>query len=272
VYGRSRPALARLGRALGAALRTLRIETPVAVRPAPPRVAHWDTEWAHHLRPVRLSRSLTLVPTTWAGPVEPGGRALHLEPAMAFGFGEHPTTRLAARAIERACAGRRGASLLDVGTGSGVLSIVAAASGAGRVVGLDVDPIAVRAARGNAARNGVGALCRFSTRPVAKVRRRFDLVVANIDAATLDALAPSLVRVLAPRGVMLLTGLLDEQRRAVVTRYREAGMSVTRSAREGEWVLVTLARRPARGARRPRARRAPGTSRTPRSRSAARRA
>src|SRR4029077_18047415 len=131
-----------------------------------------------------------LVPTTAEEPREPGVM-VRLGPALAFGFGEHPTTRMAASEVERRCRGgaRR---VLDFGTGSGVLAVVAAVSGAARVIGLDVAPAAVGAARADAARNGVSKKCRFAEGSPGRLGAPFDLVVANVDLSTLIGLAESL--------------------------------------------------------------------------------
>lgn len=234
VYG-DRPGLDALSRALEGA-RPTRIT--VVVRPAPRSLAGWDTAWMKDLRPVRVSPSLVLVPEGTTPP--PGsGRAIRLEPALTFGFGEHPTTRLAMRAVERRVA--RGArTVLDLGTGSGVLSLVAAAAGATRVLGLDVDAAAVDAARRNARSNGFGAVCRFARTPLARLEERFDLVVANVDRGTLLALAPGLRRALAPGGAVLLTGFLHTDAREIETRFAELGLSAGARRREGDFTLVTL--------------------------------
>jgi ribosomal protein L11 methyltransferase len=266
VYGESRPELQRLAGALKRPLRAFDAAATLSVKRAPDRASAWATEWTHDLTPVRISRSLTLLPTNWAGPVPGGGRALLLEPTMAFGFGEHPTTRLAARAVERACRARKRPAVLDVGTGSGILSIVAAASGAGRATGVDVDEGCIAAARHNAALNAFGGVCRFSLTPVARLRSRFDVVVANIDATTLIALAPVLVRSVRAGGELVLTGILAEQSAEVAGCYRSLGMQSGRSRREGEWTALTLHPnhgKRAGGSRRAKARR---KSRTPRSR------
>ena len=217
------------------------------------------------------------------GPGAGAARVVLLEPAMAFGFGDHPTTRLAARAVERFC--RRGApsAVLDVGTGSGVLALVAALSGARRAVGIDVDPRAVIAARRNAALNGVAARCRFSRAKLAQLPGRYPLVVANIGAQTLMDSAKALRRRLSAGGTLLLTGILSGDAAEVLACYTKLGFQKAALRREREWVLLELLRagrvtpRGRAASRSGTARRAPRetarrTSRTPRSRSRARRA
>jgi len=271
-YGEDRTALGGLGQRVRERLRSLGIGARARVRQAPALLSTWDTEWMRYLEPVRISPTLTLVPTTRSGAGSPPrgdvppGRAVVLEPAMAFGFGEHPTTRLAARILETECRARPTPSVLDLGTGSGVLAIVAAVSGARRVVGLDVEPVAVAAARRNATLNGVARLCRFSVTPLSRVRSKFDVVVANIDARTLAELARPLTRALSVGGVLVLTGLLAEQANDVSARYRELGFRATRTKREGEWVALRFVGRAGSRERRARPATVRRTIRKPRSR------
>jgi ribosomal protein L11 methyltransferase len=189
---------------------------------------------------------LVAVPTTSAAPrLARGTRAVLLEPALAFGFGEHPTTRLAARAVEEVCLRRKTDRVLDAGTGSGILAFTALLSGARRVVGVDVDPAAVVAARRNAKRNGLADRCRFSRTPVARLRGRFGLVVANIRFAPLVRLAPALARLVAARGVLLLSGVLVSERRELELRYLGLGfrrLSVRAPRSQHGWALVALER------------------------------
>ncbi len=154
--------------------------------------------------------------------------------------GTHPTTALCLRALSDLLAVRPGASVLDVGTGSGLLAIAAAKLGAGRVVGNDDDPLAVAVARENAARNG--AAPELSGEPVERIRGPFDVVVANILAGVLVELAPAIARQVAPGGALLLSGLLAGQEEEVRRAYLAAGLEAdpSREAAEGEWRLVAL--------------------------------
>jgi ribosomal protein L11 methyltransferase len=249
VYGEERGPLEALARAVRTELHALGARA--TVRTAPPETAGWETSWIEHLEPVELTPDLVVVPTTVLEPrVREGARVVRLEPAMAFGFGDHPTTHLAARAVAAACAaGAR--TVLDVGTGTGVLAIVAALSGASDVLGVDIDPEAVRAAKRNAALNGVRARCRFERGGIERVRRRFSLVVANIDVGTLEQQAERLARAVAPGGRLVLTGALEEHRRALSKRYAALGLrpirARTRAGRrampdERGWLLLELAR------------------------------
>lgn len=221
----------------------------------------WETTWLSALQPARITDELVLRPTH-AAPAPEGERTLWFEPAPCFGSGDHATTRLAARAVERAIAElvttRRSTSeltttehataeaaagpldVLDVGTGSGVLCLVAACAGATRTYGIDIDATAIDAAARNAALNSLSAHCSFTTAPLAAVDERAAVVVANIDAPTLRELAEPLLAHVAPAGVLLLTGLLDEQEQEVLDCFRARGARLDGRDQEGDWVLLRL--------------------------------
>lgn len=223
---RTRAALERRGRQ-----HTPPVELACAIAPLE---AGWEVAWTAHLEPVQLTPALRLLPHAPSGPRQPG--ELYLEPAFAFGFGEHASTRVAARWLEQTCRAR-GGSVLDVGCGTGVLALVALASGASTVVGLDTSPQAVAAARANLALNGrTGAT--FSTEPLSALSEVFDCVVANIEAHVLDALAPELVAHLAPGGELGLAGFIEEQCSALIERYASHGVRLAVGAREEAWCLL----------------------------------
>jgi ribosomal protein L11 methyltransferase len=249
LYGEDRRGLARLA---ALARRELSPAHPLTaeVRAADAMRAAWRSAWAEHLVPQRLTSRLIAVPTTSAAPRSSrSSRAILLEPALAFGFGEHPTTRLAARAVEEVCSGRKPDRVLDAGTGSGILAFTAVLSGAHRVLGVDVDEAAVDAARRNAKLNAVSERCRFATTPVSRLRGTFDLAVANIRLDPLVDLAPAFARVVRPGGELLLSGVLVDERRELELRYLSFGfrrISVRTRRTEQGWALVALerARRP----------------------------
>lgn len=201
----------------------------------------WGETWKKGLEPMRIGRAFVR-PSWIAAPTPEGMAEIVLDPGMAFGTGTHPTTSLCLAALSDLLAARPGASVLDVGTGSGLLAIAAARLGAGRVAGNDNDPVAVRVALENAALNGVAL--DLNERDVAGQRGPFDLVVANILANTLVELAPALTAQLAPGGVILLSGILRPQEEEVRAAYLAAGLAPLAGGdrRDGEWSLLALAR------------------------------
>ncbi|HVU01287.1 MAG TPA: 50S ribosomal protein L11 methyltransferase [Polyangiaceae bacterium] len=244
----------------------------VEVRTPPKRLGDWETAWTRRLDAVRVSPSLVLVPE---GVRARGGASdvvVRLHPAPTFGFGEHPTTRMAARAVEELARTGRSRSLLDFGAGSGVLALVFVACGGETAIGTDIDARAVRSARKNATLNALSRKVRFSSAPLRSVRGAFDVVVANVERGTILAEAPELAARVAKGGTVLLTGFLGSDVRDVLAAFAPHGLRRRRVEREGDWALLVLgapARRTppvaSRGARgkRPRVRR---RSRTPRSR------
>ncbi len=149
-------------------------------------------------------------------------------PGAAFGLGDHPTTVLTLRLLRRTW--WPGATVLDVGCGSGVLSVVAARLGAPYVEAIDISPAAVEATVANAERNGVAGAISVSTRPLAAIDEPFDLVLANLLAPVLVDLAPELRRVVAPSGALIVSGVLDGVARP---RPRGAGADAGRRAVTG---------------------------------------
>jgi ribosomal protein L11 methyltransferase len=173
----------------------------------------WLDAWREYARPVAAGR-IVVVPA-WIEPI-----TLHIDPGRVFGHGGHPTTRLLLEELDRRITG--GESVLDVGTGSGVLAIAAARLGAGRVVGIDIDPECVPVTTANAEANGVTV--EVSTTPLAEVEGTFDIVLANIGADVLVELAPLLQ---AKGGVLLLSGLLVDRVDDVAAAYAGTATATT---------------------------------------------
>jgi ribosomal protein L11 methyltransferase len=160
-----------------------------------------------------------------------------IDPGRSFGSGGHASTRLALAALDAALAG--GERVLDVGVGSGVLAIAALLAGARAARGVDIDPAALAASRANAARNGVAdrlAVGRDWSPPA----EPFDLVLANMLAPTLVELAPDVRARLGAAGTLILSGLLDEQRPAVLDAYPDLTVVATHTDEDGGWVALTL--------------------------------
>jgi len=195
----------------------------------------WELAWTRHLTPIQLTPTLRAVPHA-PGEARLEGE-LYLEPAFAFGFGEHASTRLIASWLSAACRRQPLATVLDVGCGTGVLALVAAQSGAARVLGVDTSLAAVRAATANAELNRITNVA-FAQRPVAEVEGVFDLVVANIEATVLVELVAAITRKLAPAGELALSGFIADQVEEVARAYRRHGRSLAVAAQDGDWCLL----------------------------------
>jgi ribosomal protein L11 methyltransferase len=190
---------------------------------------------------VRAGDHLVVVPPWREATPSSRDIVVSIDPGSAFGSGSHVTTRLALAALERDA--RVGARVLDIGSGSGVLSVAAARLGAGGVVAVDVDPEAVDATGANAVRNGVSD--RVTVVAGAGLdgidrRDRFDIVVANLGAGVLVELASAIVDRLWPGGVALVTGILDEQVRDVTSRFVEVGAVLVEEHSRDGWSLLTF--------------------------------
>ncbi|HEX8979108.1 MAG TPA: 50S ribosomal protein L11 methyltransferase [Parasulfuritortus sp.] len=186
--------------------------------------------------PIPISGRLWIVPS-WHETPDPDAITIVLDPGLAFGTGSHPTTRLCLQWLEANL--RPGETVLDYGCGSGILAIAAAKLGAGHVVGVDIDPQAVEAARDNAERNGVQADFRLSGD---LPERTYDVVVANILTNPLKALMPLLAARARPGGRIILSGILDSQAEEVMAIYSVAFEMRLEKVDEG-WSLLTGTRK-----------------------------
>jgi len=181
------------------------------------------------------------------GAPQPGRVTLVLDAGLAFGSGEHHSTRGCLLALERIAKFKRPARILDLGTGSGVLAIAAAKTWRTRTLATDIDPRAVRVARTNAKLNGVHHLVRAFTSdgwtsPAIAKTSPFDLVFANILARPLCAMAHDLAIHLAPGGQAILAGLLTTQANWVISAHRRAGLVLQEKRAEGAWTTLIMRR------------------------------
>ncbi|MBN1207181.1 MAG: 50S ribosomal protein L11 methyltransferase [Myxococcaceae bacterium] len=198
----------------------------------------WSNEWKALIKSVQVGRLWVGPP--WEADAAPKDKVrLVIEPKMAFGTGDHPTTSLCLAAIDAYMGSHPGASVLDVGTGTGVLAIAARKLGASRVVGTDNDPTSVELAHENAAVNGTPEL-ELSGKELTQVEGTFELVVANILANTLIALAPLIAPKVKDR--LVLAGVLAPQKAEVEAAYRAHGLIPEAGAAQGEWVRLDFHR------------------------------
>lgn len=193
--------------------------------------------WRDWAAPVRAGRHVILHPA-WlpAAPTLGDDVTIVLDPGRTFGSGSHASTRLCVGLIEDLAS--PGGRVLDVGTGSGVLAIAACVLGAESVMAIDVDPAVLEVVRANAVRNGCADQIDVSTDALPDVPGRFDLVLANIGVSVLRDLAADLEEHVAPGGLLVLAGLLDDQADAVLSHLGRV-VEVERRHDDG-WVAVAL--------------------------------
>lgn len=198
----------------------------------------WSNSWKSLIRSVRAGRLWVGPPWEREGAPEDAVK-LVIEPKMAFGTGDHPTTALCLAAVDAFMEKHPGASVLDVGTGTGVLAIAAKKLGASRVVGTDNDPTSVELALENARENDTPEV-QLSGDELSSVTGVFDLVVANILANTLVALAPQIAPKVGKR--LVLAGVLAHQKEEVTAAYVALGLTPEAGAAQGEWVRLDFRR------------------------------
>ncbi len=190
----------------------------------------WEREWLKDFRPMRFGRRLWICPGGQRPPHSSDDCLIELDPGLAFGTGTHPTTALCLDWLDGAwLAGQR---VIDYGCGSGVLAIAALKLGASEAVATDIDPQALLATLDNAQRNGVDARLTVTLADALPLASA-DVVLANILAEPLHALAPTFAQLVVPGGRLVLSGILQTQAAAVAHRYApwfDIGPAITRSA------------------------------------------
>jgi ribosomal protein L11 methyltransferase len=211
----------------------------------------WASAWKRHVHVLRIGRRIVIRPTWRRHRRAPGDVVIAMDPGMAFGTGLHPTTRLCLAGIERWAddgllaqgAARDGrARLLDVGCGSGILAVAAGLLGAGELVGVDRDPIAIEATLANARRNRIARRLRAWVGSVPTGAGPFDLVAANLIASLLVALAPGLRAELRSGGHLLASGIFANREGEVRSAFAAAGLASVRREAEGDWVALDAIR------------------------------
>jgi ribosomal protein L11 methylase PrmA len=260
------PGLARLGSDL---LAMDLLTSPLAVESREVEEEDWMEVFRSQHGPVRVSNRLAVRPS-WCPPVfaragsgktapapppsaemqrayppEPWRRReIVIDPGLAFGVGNHPTTRLTLYLLDQAIGIHPPARFLDLGTGTGILAIAASLLGVPLVAAVDNDPIAVETARDNAGTNGAGDI-RFVTGTIENLagedRPPFDLIAANLSAPVLERTAPALAAALAPHGRLLVSGITEAEAEGTFAAFAAAGLVTREILRDGGWVAAELA-------------------------------
>ena len=204
----------------------------------------WENSWKQYYQPLPIGKSLLVVPQ-WLHPENPEGRTeIRLDPGMIFGTGAHASTQMCMRALEHCIAG--GERVLDLGSGSGILSITALKLGAATAVGVDIDPKAEDIARENAAMNDLYA-DRFTavtgdviadTAMPEKLGGGYDVVLANIVADVIIPLAPHVPQFLKPGGIFICSGILDVRLHEVHAAIKRAGLHILSTDAQEDWRRV----------------------------------
>lgn len=205
------------------------------------REEDWANSWKAYYKPVRISERIVIKPTWEEYDRQPDDIVIELDPGMAFGTGTHSTTVMCIRALELILQG--GETVFDIGTGSGILSIAAAKLGARQVTAVDIDEVAVKAAKANVAVNGVdGQVEVLGGNLLDSVKGLADVVVANIIADVIIRVCPDAAKVIKPGGKFIASGIIEPRREEVLDAVENNGFIIKRVTQEGDWVCLVAVR------------------------------
>ena len=203
----------------------------------------WSENWKRFFKPVQVTPRFVVKPPWVRARLKKGQRCIDITPGMAFGTGTHATTLLSIQALEESLKKKR-PSVLDVGTGSGILSIIAAKLGAKEVWGIDIDGVAVENARENVEKNRVSAIVRTRKGSIGDLHKKFDVVVANIDLKSLRRMRKPLLNHLKKRCFLILSGILEQEKETIRLRYVETKMlRWIKTTQKGEWICLTFTKK-----------------------------
>jgi ribosomal protein L11 methyltransferase len=200
----------------------------------------WGENWKRFFKPVQVTSRFVVKPPWSKIRLKRGQIPIDITPGMAFGTGTHATTILCIQALEERLQ-KRGLSVLDVGTGSGILSIIAAKLGAKEVWGVDIDGVAVENARENVEKNHVSDIVKIRKGSIGNLQKKFDVVVANIDLKSLRRVRRPLLSHLKNQGFLILSGILEGEKDRLGQHFIETGLlQWEEDSQEGEWVCLTF--------------------------------
>jgi ribosomal protein L11 methyltransferase len=204
----------------------------------------WMTSWKKHYHPIAVGKKILILPA-WIEQEETDRVVVRIDPSMAFGTGTHPTTQLCLEMVEEYCT--PGINVIDVGCGSGILSIAAIKLGAKKALAVDIDPLSVKATRENTAANGVLKNMEIGEGSVEEVLnnkfsiRSAPLVLANILAPVIIMLLTQGLRdLLHADGILVLSGILEEQEPNVLLAAKKCGLKLLQKKQMGDWVSLAL--------------------------------
>ncbi|NNG02231.1 MAG: 50S ribosomal protein L11 methyltransferase [Desulfobacteraceae bacterium] len=202
----------------------------------------WAESWKAFFHPINITDTIVIKPTWREYAAAPEEIIIHIDPGMAFGTGTHPTTELCIGLIEKYLT--PGQTVLDVGTGSGILTIVAAKLGAAHTTGVDNDETAVMVARQNMAQNRIPAdhYDIHAGDLTARVKGVYGLVVANILSEVIVTLLDSIESVMAPRGLFIASGIILANKQRVLDKMAEIGLTPREILEKEEWVAIAAER------------------------------
>lgn len=202
----------------------------------------WAEGWKRFFRPIKIGERIVIKPSWLRSHFKRKEVSIDINPGMAFGTGSHPTTKLCLNAIEkRIMPGRH--SVLDLGTGSGILAIASARLGAKKVFALDIDENAIEIARENVEKNKVNDVVTIRKGSIGAVKGCFDIVVSNLDFRSLRRMRIPLIRHTKRNGILIISGILENEDERIRKHYLKGKLlRWIETDREGEWICITFRR------------------------------
>lgn len=197
----------------------------------------WENEWKKYFKPFELGENM-LVKPSWENVEKTEGKVvIEIDPGNAFGSGTHETTYLCLEAIEKYL--NEEMEVVDVGCGSGILSIASGLLGAAKVVGVDIDPVAVKTARENIEKNNLGDKVTILEGDLAAcIEKKADFVVANILAEVILILLDDIYRIIKPGGLFVASGIILQKKDLVIEKMMDLGLQVVEVVEKGEWCVI----------------------------------
>jgi ribosomal protein L11 methyltransferase len=203
----------------------------------------WANAWKDYYHVTHIGRRLVIRPSWRDYTPKDDEVVLELDPGMAFGTGLHPTTRMCLEQVEQRV--QPGKRILDVGTGSGILALAAAKLGASEIYCIDNSSVAVESASANAAANSLEdritvVLGTLDEAEAKRMQGRYDMVLANIIARVIGSIAPHLARVLAPGGILIASGIIEDRRHEAEQPLLDAGLKLVETVMIDDWVTLVI--------------------------------
>lgn len=196
----------------------------------------WANNWKKYYKPARIGERIIIKPIWEDYEEKDGDLVVELDPGMAFGTGEHETTRMCIKALEKYT--KKESTVFDVGCGSGILAIAAAKLGAKKAVGVDLDPVAVESAKENVGFNNVDNIEILEGNLLDVIDGKADIVVANIIAEVICILTPDVSKALCEGGYFITSGIIHDRVDMVKEKLEECGFEIVEANKDGEWNCI----------------------------------
>jgi len=204
----------------------------------------WAETWKSNFKPLQITPRLVVKPPWEEYARQKGELVIEIDPGMAFGTGTHPSTQMCLRALEEVVrSSSPPLSMLDVGTGSGILAIAARKLGVKQVLAVDIDPVAIDCARKNAAVNQIKGGIDFRVGSLDGLRRKFDILAVNLLPQELLQVAPFLPKRMSSGGTLIISGLLRGQRKEIISAFAGQNLEILRSQDSKGWACLVLRQR-----------------------------